>query len=148
VTHYFTGEIVGAESAFVYRIGTNHSDYHNASYVPYFLDEINNQTLLDEAVLVCGDASRVQCIFDYIFMDRRTAEQTLKLDKEQQVTSGELGMLLTYMRNIVNRLNHSVNGKNSIVLNNYMSSSLVIPQLYSAINAILYLKVACTSTIF
>ena len=92
VTHYYTGEIVGAESAFVYRNGTNHSDYHNASYVPYFLDEINNQTLLDEAVLVCGDASRVQCIFDYIFMDRRTAEQTLKLDKEQQVTSGELGM--------------------------------------------------------
>ena len=97
---------------------------------------------------MCGDASRVQCIFDYIFMDRRTAEQTLKLDKEQQVTSGELGMLFTYMRNIVNRLNHSVKRKNSIVLNNYMSSSLVIPQLYSAINAILYLKVACTSTIF
>jgi len=92
ITHYHTGSINGAESAFVYRNGTNHSDYHNASYVPNFLDEMKNKTLRDEAVLACGDASNVQCIFDYIFTDIQIAEQTLKNDKKQQSTSFEIGM--------------------------------------------------------
>ena len=100
--HYFvlnkikiiiTGEIVGNESAFMYSNGTNHSDYHNASYVPTFLDEVDNQTLRAEAMQKCGgDPSRVQCIFDYIFADEELAEQTLKKDKDQQAALREIGM--------------------------------------------------------
>jgi len=94
--NHFTGEIVGNESAFVYSNGTNHSDYHNASYVPYFLDEVDNQTLRTEAVQKCGgDASRVQCIFDFIFVDEQLAEQTLKKDKDQQAAIHEIGMCLS-----------------------------------------------------
>ena len=88
----YAGEINGLESAFVYRNGTNHSDYHNASYVPYFLDEVDNQTLQAEALRKCGgDASRVQCIFDYIFTDEQVAEQTLNKDKQQQAAAREIG---------------------------------------------------------
>ena len=70
---------------------------------------MSNPTLRDEAVHVCGDASRVQCIFDYIFIDRQTAEQTLKLDKEEHVSSGELGMCL---RNKADRLVISIDSVN------------------------------------
>jgi len=92
ITGRKTGQINGLESAFVYRNGTNHSDYHNVSYVPYFLDEVDNQTLRAEALRKCGgDASRVQCIFDYIFTDEQVAEQTLNKDKQQQAAAREIG---------------------------------------------------------
>jgi len=39
-----------------------------------------------------GDASRVQCIFDYIFTDGQLAKQTLKTDKEQQTALFEISM--------------------------------------------------------
>jgi len=76
----------------VYRNGTTHAHYQNSSYVPYFLDEMENQTLRDLAVLKCGDASRIQCIFDFIFTDERIAEQTLNKDKEQQTALQEIGL--------------------------------------------------------
>jgi len=61
--------------------------------VPRFLDEVDNQTLRMEALRKCGgDASRVQCIFDYIFADEQLAVQTLKKDKEQQTALHEIGM--------------------------------------------------------
>ena len=64
--------------------------------MPYFLDEVDNQTLRAEALQKCGgDASRVQCIFDYIFADEELAEQTLKKDKDQQADLREIGMLFS-----------------------------------------------------
>jgi len=81
----------------MYRNGTSHSDYHNASYVPYFLDEVKNQTLRNEALLKCGDASRIQCIFDYIFTDEQIAEQTLHKDKEQQSALKEIGVCFSFI---------------------------------------------------
>ena len=95
----------------MYSNGTSHSDFHNASYVPYFLDEMDNQTLRAEAVRKCGgDASRVQCIFDYIFADERLAEQTLKNDKDQQAALHEIGMCFSLSNIIISCIissNHS-----------------------------------------
>jgi len=60
--------------------------------VPQFLDEVDNLTLRVEAVQKCGgDASRVQCIFDYIFTNEQMAEQTLLQDKQQQAADNEIG---------------------------------------------------------
>jgi len=56
---------------------------------------MENQALRQEAVLKCGDASRIQCIFDYIFTDERIAEQTLNKDKEHQAASKEIGWFLS-----------------------------------------------------
>ena len=53
---------------------------------------MENHTLRDLAVLKCGDASRIQCIFDFIFTDERIAEQTLNKDKEQQTALQEIGL--------------------------------------------------------
>jgi len=95
---YVTGKINGNESAFVYMNGSSHSDYHNASYVPRFLDEVDNQTLRMEALRQCGgDSSRVQCIFDYIFTDDQLAKQTLKTDKEQQTSLFEISMYFYHL---------------------------------------------------
>ncbi|XP_052777794.1 uncharacterized protein LOC128215112 [Mya arenaria] len=83
-------EIDGSSSAFVYRLGKNHSDFHNSSYIPYFLDEFHNETLKAQAVSTCGGPENVQCVYDFVFTDELIAQQTLADDKDQQEQKTEI----------------------------------------------------------
>ncbi|XP_052238542.1 neurogenic locus notch homolog protein 1-like [Dreissena polymorpha] len=53
-------------SVFIYEDGKSHADYHNASYVPRFLDTVDNETLT-KAYKACNGSNNVECVFDYAF---------------------------------------------------------------------------------
>ncbi|KAL4219778.1 hypothetical protein ACF0H5_020191 [Mactra antiquata] len=61
-------EIDGIVSAFVYPEGKNHSDYHNATFIPRFLDEAAPEKI-KEAEVACNGSKNVECVFDYVFTE-------------------------------------------------------------------------------
>ncbi|KAL4219781.1 scavenger receptor [Mactra antiquata] len=73
-------EIDGEVSAFVYPEGKNHSDYHNATFIPRFLDEAAPDKI-KEAEVACNGSTNVECVFDYVFTEREEIAQSTNLVK-------------------------------------------------------------------
>ncbi|XP_052241381.1 uncharacterized protein LOC127851584 [Dreissena polymorpha] len=61
-----TWSVNDSVSVFIYEDGKKHSDYHNASYVPRFLDTVDNATLA-AAIKTCNGSEHMECIFDFAF---------------------------------------------------------------------------------
>ncbi|XP_052274481.1 uncharacterized protein LOC127874294 isoform X2 [Dreissena polymorpha] len=68
-----------SSSVFIYDDGEKHSDYHNASYVPRFLDTVDNVTLA-QAEKACNGSKNMECVFDYAFtLNENIAKATNKI---------------------------------------------------------------------
>ena len=66
---YVLGAVNENKTVFTYADGKSHSDYHNESYVPRFLDEVE-QSKIDEAYKVCNVTENNECVFDYVFTEK------------------------------------------------------------------------------
>ena len=59
-----TGQITASETLFVYKTGTNYSEYAATTFEPVFeLSEVSNATL-QNATQICDGSE--QCVFDYL----------------------------------------------------------------------------------
>ena len=93
----FISYVLGAANenttVFTYADGKSHSDYHNESYVPRFLDEVE-QSKIDEALKVCNVTENNECVFDYVFTEKaEIAMQTSSKTRETAQSKREIGML-------------------------------------------------------
>ncbi|XP_052809767.1 uncharacterized protein LOC128238182 isoform X2 [Mya arenaria] len=73
-------EIDGFNSAFRYSDKKNHSNYHNSSFIPRFLDSVPLE-IIKTASETCGGDQDLACIFDQVFTEnedisRQTHETT------------------------------------------------------------------------
>ncbi|XP_053374889.1 mucin-like protein [Mercenaria mercenaria] len=64
-----TWKINPNNSAFIYNEGHTHFDYHNETYVPRFLDEVDSSKVL-EAQNACNGSRNIECIFDFVFTEK------------------------------------------------------------------------------
>lgn len=88
--HLFPGMTTSEESVFKYDSGKTHADYSFPEFVPKFLDEAN-QTLVDEAVDLCGEGNN-QCIFDFVFTgNAELANQTTATETQAAETAADAG---------------------------------------------------------
>ncbi|WAR07528.1 MLP-like protein [Mya arenaria] len=74
------GEIDGLNSAFWYSDKKNHSNYHNSSFTPRFLDSVSVE-IIKAASETCRGDQDLACIFDQVFTEnenisRQTHETT------------------------------------------------------------------------
>ena len=78
----------------MYEEGTTHLDYHNESYVPRFLDEVDEDTR-KEAERACNGSQNIECIFDLVFTEKsEIAEEANRIKGQADSTRVELGMIL------------------------------------------------------
>ncbi|WAR22468.1 MATN2-like protein [Mya arenaria] len=59
-----TGAVNESTTVFFYEDGKDHDNFHNSSYVPLFLDEVDNVTMA-LAVEACNGTSSTECIYDF-----------------------------------------------------------------------------------
>ena len=83
------------ESIFYYEPGKSASDYALPEFEPFFLDEVDSETLAN-ATIECGGASASQaCIFDFLATgDISLAEQSGQIDAQSNETNAMLGRLI------------------------------------------------------
>ncbi|XP_052777286.1 uncharacterized protein LOC128214704 isoform X2 [Mya arenaria] len=81
-------EINTNASAFFYPDGTSHDDYHNHTYIPRFLDEVD-KAKISNAELVCGGSQNLECIFDFVFTDIEEVGEMSNAIKVQAESSRE-----------------------------------------------------------
>lgn len=80
-------------SAFIYEDGKSHEDFHNESYVPRFLDEVDPEKRT-EAERVCNGSQNIECVFDFVFTEKpEVAEDSNKIRQQADSTQEELGTL-------------------------------------------------------
>ena len=90
---YFLGAVNENTTVFTYADGKSHSDYHNESYVPRFLDEVE-QSKIDEALKVCNVTENNECVFDYVFTGKaEIAMQTSSKTEETAQSKIEISRL-------------------------------------------------------
>ncbi|XP_053385745.1 fibrillin-1-like [Mercenaria mercenaria] len=78
-------------SAFMYSEGKTHYDYHNDSYVPGFLDEVdpNKRT---EAEKACNGSQNIECVYDLVFTEKtEIAKDTNRITSQADWTRSEMG---------------------------------------------------------
>ncbi|XP_052807791.1 uncharacterized protein LOC128236745 isoform X3 [Mya arenaria] len=81
-------EIDGLNSAFRYSDKKNHSNYHNSSFIPRFLDSVPVE-IIKAASETCGGDQDLACIFDQVFTEnedisKQTHETTI--DAKEAIT--------------------------------------------------------------
>ncbi|XP_060603455.1 mucin-like protein isoform X2 [Ruditapes philippinarum] len=92
-----TWAIIMNDSAFVYEDGTTHFDYHNDSYVPRFLDEVDEETRKN-AEKVCNGSQNIECIFDFVFTEKtEIAEEANRIKGQADSTRVELDETVPYL---------------------------------------------------
>ncbi|KAL4219782.1 hypothetical protein ACF0H5_020194 [Mactra antiquata] len=83
-------EIDAERSGFVYPEGKNHFDYHNASFIPRFLDEAAPEKI-KEAESVCNGSKNSECVFDYVFTENEEiASSTNQLTWNTNLTISQM----------------------------------------------------------
>ncbi|XP_052243009.1 mucin-like protein isoform X1 [Dreissena polymorpha] len=81
-------------SVFFYEDGKRHADYHNASYVPRFLDTVDNETLA-KAIHACNGSVNVECVYDYAFtLNIEVAENTNNKRQNVDMIQTEIAMVM------------------------------------------------------
>ncbi|XP_052216781.1 fibrillin-2-like [Dreissena polymorpha] len=71
-----TWSVNDSSSVFIYDDGKKHSDYHNFSYIPRFLDTVDKKTLA-QAEKECNGSKNIECVFDYaLTLNKNIAKST------------------------------------------------------------------------
>ncbi|KAL3837657.1 hypothetical protein ACJMK2_023003, partial [Sinanodonta woodiana] len=84
-----TWELNAMKSVFIYPLGKNHSDFHNRTFVPKFLDEANVEKVTN-AKKICGEDNQ-ECIFDLVFTENEAvANNTRRLEAEASTGRAEI----------------------------------------------------------
>ncbi|WAR07512.1 MLP-like protein [Mya arenaria] len=88
-------EIDGLNSAFRYSDKKNHSNYHNSSFIPRFLDSVPVE-IIKAASETCGGDQDLACIFDQVFTEnedisKQTHETTI--DAKEAITEINIEVL-------------------------------------------------------
>ncbi|XP_053376387.1 uncharacterized protein LOC123533517 isoform X2 [Mercenaria mercenaria] len=87
-------EINPDNSAFIYDEGKSHSNYHNNSYVPRFLDEAD-PVKRAEAEKSCNGSHNIECVFDFVFTEKKEiADQTNIIRAQSDSTRSELEIMV------------------------------------------------------
>ncbi|XP_053387695.1 uncharacterized protein LOC123541782 [Mercenaria mercenaria] len=77
-------------SAFIYNEGKTHFDYHNETYIPRFLDEVNPAKVL-EAENTCNGSQNIECIFDFVFTEKpEIAENSNRIKGQSETIKNEM----------------------------------------------------------
>jgi hypothetical protein len=85
------GAIDPSNSAFKYDAGKNHFDFHNDSYVPRFLDDIDEH-LKEKALDVCDSITNIECIFDFAFTENaKIAKENNRIKEKLNEDKMEIG---------------------------------------------------------
>ncbi|GFR76121.1 latent-transforming growth factor beta-binding protein 4 [Elysia marginata] len=83
-----TWAITEDTTIFTYEQGKGTADFSNASFVPIFLDEVDNATIA-AAEAVCGGSTDTACVFDYVAtqnaaLAQRTQQALQEFDQDNQ----------------------------------------------------------------
>ncbi|XP_052784322.1 uncharacterized protein LOC128220099 isoform X2 [Mya arenaria] len=75
-------------TVFLYEDGKDHDNFHNSSYVPLFLDEIDNVTMA-LAIEACSGTSSTECIYDFALtlnpaIAADTVDRRKQFDQDQE----------------------------------------------------------------
>ncbi|XP_052273396.1 uncharacterized protein LOC127873560 [Dreissena polymorpha] len=93
-----TWSVNDSSSVFIYEDGKSHSDYHNASYVPRFLDTFDKETII-KAEKICGSVN-VECVFDYVFtLNSTIAKTTSNISETININAKEIAKVVPTINN-------------------------------------------------
>ncbi|XP_052236237.1 uncharacterized protein LOC127848005 isoform X4 [Dreissena polymorpha] len=88
-----------SSSVFLYDDGKEHSDYHNASYIPRFLDTVDKVTLA-EAEKACNGSKNKECVFDYaLTLNENIAMMTNRKRQSIDVNTEEIAQIVPTINN-------------------------------------------------
>ena len=75
---------------FIYSKGKGHQDYHNASYIPPFIEDAPTDKV-EQGKSICSGNNNIQCIFDFVFTeDEQIAYQTKATDLSSVIDKQEI----------------------------------------------------------
>ncbi|WAR27354.1 MLP-like protein [Mya arenaria] len=85
---FFYGAVNERTTVFLYEDGKDHDNFHNSSYVPLFLDEIDNVTMA-LAIEACSGTSSTECIYDFALtlnpaIAADTVDRRKQFDQDQE----------------------------------------------------------------